>query len=1105
MITSAVVILLNQLNWQVVAEINAKDERISSFVTQGQRYEYSLSDVPADQHQGSRWVLFGSPLRLEFQGLRPGAQYRIKAKFLSDSDQRKLLASDGSGQLGEIALPKAVEVPWSCDLPKSSFASGKLVIEFTSITGPNAVLSELVLESTDPAKPKAPPSLEDKLKSIKTEVPTFVPVPIEVAGVKKNVLSLNGSWDFSFPNMKAKKVKVPGELRMQGIEIPADGEGSYAREFVVPQDWKGKTVRIRFDALFGDAAVYVNGTKVAEHDQTFVPLEVDITKAIRLGKNQIEVRIKDKSTADVLASASQYAAHPLFGILRKVKVYCLPEVYIEDIKVQANVDTARRNGGFSFEGRVNRPQEGASLVWNDIPGTAMGSYSDPVASNGQFQIKSRRDNYDAWTPEHPVLNRFEYCLQIGNKRLATYASEIGIRTIQVKGNRLLVNGVPVKLKGVCRHEADLNTGRSITPEQCDEDARLFKKMNCNYIRTSHYPPSEEFLDACDKYGIFVESEAPFCWVNHGANGIWGKWNSLSPELLPYLLYGNLGNVVFNRNHPSVLIWSLANESAWSPLWARVNSEVKKLDPSRPTSFHDQCWGGYNNNKSKADIAVFHYPDENGPAQCDKEDRPVLFGEYCHLECYNRLELETDPGIRDDWGRPFDRMVGLMQKHDECLGGAIWSGIDDTFRLPEGKLVGYGPWGPIDSLRREKPEAWHVKKAYSPVRVENPHALLPLKRTIELNVENRFDFTNLSELKVAASLGDELMRVTAEGAPHQVGKLKIELSRDPLPGDSLEVRFMRRAMGPLMDVDNNTIDEENLAFESKPESVVWLIDSRQIEQGETHEAFVVKTPEMLASVGWSNGELSVNDSRGKQLLRGGPRLMVLPLNSDSGGAGGNDYREGIEPFNSVCTEWKSEKPVVSTPKKNAVDFAVTGSYAEAAGSFTYRVKHDEIDVSYAFKLLKDVNPRQIGVVFYLPKSAFKELTWARRGYWTSYPDDHIGRLSGSALIDPAKVEGLKPWPLEGNSMGSNDFRSTKNDCLRMSLKSKTREVWFMGDKPQAMRAWIEGDRIAVLVTSFSTGGSDGFFATHYAADRKPLKAGEEIKGTVTIGLSDKKLP
>ena len=163
------------------------------------------------------------------------------------------------------------------------------------------------------------------------------------------------------------------------------------------------------------------------------------------------------------------------------------------------------------------------------------------------------------------------------------------------------------------------------------------------------------------------------------------------------------------------------------------------------------------------------------------------------------------------------------------------------------------------------------------------------------------------------------------------------------------------------------------------------------------------------------------------------------------------------------------------------------------------------MSYAFKLLKDVNPRQVGIVFYLPKVVFKELTWARRGYWTSYPDDHIGRLSGSALIDPAKVEGLKPWPLEGNSMGSNDFRSTKNDCLRMSLKSKTREVWFMGDKPQAMRAWIEGDRIAVLVTSFSTGGSDGFFATHYAADRKPLKAGDEIKGTVTIGLSDKKLP
>ena len=125
-----------------------------------------------------------------------------------------------------------------------------------------------------------------------------------------------------------------------------------------------------------------------------------------------------------------------------------------------------------------------------------------------------------------------------------------------------------------------------------------------------------------------------------------------------MLRADLENVLAGRQHPSVIIWSLGNESRWSPLWERVNAEVKKLDPSRPTSFHDQCWGDYNNAGSKADIANYHYPGLGGPRECEKgKSRPTMFGEYMHVQCYARRELETDPSVRSDaYSRTLKQMV-----------------------------------------------------------------------------------------------------------------------------------------------------------------------------------------------------------------------------------------------------------------------------------------------------------------------------------------------------------------------------------------------------------------------------------------------------------------
>ncbi len=208
--------------------------------------------------------------------------------------------------------------------------------------------------------------------------------------------------------------------------------------------------------------------------------------------------------------------------------------------------------------------------------------------------------------------------------------------------------------------------------------------------------------------------------------IWQQWNYKDWKFFNCMLLANLEKMQVQRSHPSVIIWSLGNESRWSPLWAEIFKRVQALDPTRPVTFHDQCWGSYNNAHSTTNIGVYHYPGFGNPDAWDNEGRPILFGEYCQSETPTTAANKIgDPGLRDAWGLGLSKMWELMRSHQGCLGGSIWAAMDDTFFLPDGRTVGYGTWGPLDGWRRPKPEYWHVIKAYSPVRIVDESVGYPL--------------------------------------------------------------------------------------------------------------------------------------------------------------------------------------------------------------------------------------------------------------------------------------------------------------------------------------------------------------------------------------------
>jgi hypothetical protein len=446
------------------------------------------------------------------------------------------------------------------------------------------------------------------------------------------------------------------------------------------------------------------------------------------------------------------------------------------------------------------------------------------------------------------------------------------------------------------------------------------------------------------------------------------------------------------------------------------------------------------------------------------------------------------------------MVGLMQKHNGCLGGAIWSGIDDTFRLPEGAFIGYGPWGPIDSLRRMKPEFWHVRKAYSPVRLLDATKALKLSRTVKLKVENRLDFSNLSQVVATATVRNTKIPLKLRGGPRTTNEIALTLPFDPSPGEEMAISFIlpERWGYPSRPEKDVFLDNEVLHFEGALGPAVRQEAEAPVFVEETSTKIVVKSGLASFSVDRESGALTDATLGKQQVAIAGPTLMVLPLNSDSGGSGGNDYRLGIEPFNPTCANWKVKSVSV---EKTTGQVKIAGSYDEADGFFTLSLVGDKLTVNYAFKMLKEVNPRQSGIVMDFSRSAFQSMSWKRRGYWSCYPNSHIGRNEGWTAIETDPANNLRgTWSLDTTSMGSNDLRSTKSNALETWLNSPNGwSIVLTGDAPFHTRAWLEGTQIRMLMAGFNTGGSDAFFAAHYFAERRPLKVGDEVKGQAIIEL------
>lgn len=1101
-----------------VASNDCGTEGKQPFLVKGENYTMP-NDIGGSP--SARTCNFGGTVIYAFDRMDIQADYQLEVVYLADSERRQRIIADGNEVQSPVILEKGKEQRYRIDLPKKAFAYGQLVLVFEALKGPNAIVSELNLYSSNPQKP-IPFEGDRKLALEQTQsytvdttvnaeehLPLYTPVPRNVPGVYNPVLSLNGTWQFN-PSPEDgfhtrgteaggwSPIVVPGQWSMQGFKVDSAGFGGYQTVFTLPADWKGKQVKLRFDGVSSECVVWLNGKEIGAHMGGMTAFELDATPALQPGENRLALKVRSESLADMLGSLTQYAAHQLGGITRKVTLFAVPDIHLSDVRIVTDLDAEYEDAelkvylAVSNTGNEVGRDIAARLSIDGLP--VVLDRTIPQLAPGETWtgwLTGTVSSPRKWDNEHP--NLYTMKIELGNKHTTTEQIEkrFGFREVEISGNRMLVNGKPVKLRGVCRHEMHPLTGRVMTPELERKDVELYRAANCNFIRTSHYPPCEELLAVCDELGMFVEVESPVCWIGHHANENWKVLDYQDSKYYPYVLQANMETIHFYRNHPSVIFWSIANESYWNKEFAQVEVYVKKADPTRPHTFHDQAYGGFNNQGSTAPIANIHYPGPNGYKVAAESNRPMVYGEYCHLNVYNRSELVTDPGVRSDWALALSPTWENMYKTDGVLGGSIWSGIDDIFQMPNGDAVGYGPWGPIDGWRRPKPEYWDMKKIYSPVRLHTTELSPSRQLTVEL--ENRYTYTNFNELSIRWQYGNEQGVSFATIEPGQKGQIHIPIA-NPDQANELYLSFAdpRGFMA-----DEFVIPVGKQVQNELPE--LLAVATRLKKSGDRYH---ITGQNFSCEVSRTTGQILSLKQGKKEVLNGGPWLMALPLN---GGGCYPNHNANTPLFNDICTEWHPTS-IEAEKVGDDVVISVKGSYKEFEGSYRLTINASgRLSVSYSFDALADVNPRQWGLVFEAP-AAFDKTFWRRDGLWSVYPDDHISRPVGEAdlfyaglpsQLDP-RVEPAWSWSMDYNELGSNDFRSTRRNIWYAGLRSSSgNKITAVSNGKQHWRSWLEKDRIRFLVADFTTAGNEMFLSSYYAPFRKPLKVGDTVGGTVVL--------
>ncbi len=549
-----------------------------------------------------------------------------------------------------------------------------------------------------------------------------------------NYMSLNGMWKFhwvkdadqrpmtdfykvGFNDKGWATMQVPGMWEMNGYGDPVyidsgyawrnqhpnnppyvpeenNHVGTYRKEITLPSEWKGREIMAHFGSVTSNMYLWVNGQFVGYSEDSKLEAEFNLTKYLKPGKNLIVFQVFRWCDGTYLEDQDLFR---FSGVARDCYLYTRTINHIEDIRVTPDLDAQYKDATL----RVDIQMKGKGTVdlkLLDKAGKEVAS--SQVKGSGKQSVTLSVSNPAKWTAETPNLYKLVANLSENGKVIESIPIQVGFRKVEMKNSQVLVNGQPVLIKGVNRHEIDPDGGFYVSKERMIQDLDRLKELNINAIRTCHYPDNNLWYELCDKYGFYVVAEA-----NVESDGMGYYETTLAKESMyeKAHLERNQRNVQRGYNHPSIIIWSMGNEAGFGPNFEVCYHWIKNEDKTRPVQYEQ----AKTNDFTDIFCPMYHgYEASEKYAQGDI-DKPLIQCEYTHAMG------NSEGGFKEYWD--------LIRKYPKFQGGFIWDFVDQSVRRYTEDGREFYAYGGDFNAYDASDQNFCDNGLISPDRVLNPHA------------------------------------------------------------------------------------------------------------------------------------------------------------------------------------------------------------------------------------------------------------------------------------------------------------------------------------------------------------------------------------------------
>ena len=771
-------------------------------------------------------------------------------------------------------------------------------------------------------------------------------------------------WDFRLDAGRGsgewKRIVVPSCWEQQGFGayyygtqgrgkpdddpvIPKE-TGTYRRTFEVPAAWRDREIHILFEAAMTDTTVFINGNQAGDtHQGGFYRFGYDITRWVKAGRNNIEVRVSKESSNKSVNAAERRGDYWTFGgIYRPVWIEARPKVHVAWTAIDARAD-----GSFVAQAHLNlRPPKGARLRGqiHDASGNPVGAaFESTEIADTVMTLRGSLPAPRLWSAETPNLYMAKLSLVRGKSSLHELEQRFGFRTLEVRPrDGVYLNGRKIVLRGINRHSFDPDTGRTLTRAQNYADARLIKEANMNAVRMSHYPPDPAFLDAADQLGLYVLDEL-------------AGWQGFYDTPTGARLIGQM--IRRDVNHPSIVFWDNGNEGGWN---IANDGEFERWDPQRRPVLHPWAiHGGINTD---------HYENYDSTVKLSAGPEIFMPTEFLH----GLYDGGIGAGLRDYWN--------VMGQSPTVAGGFFWAFADEAIARTDrnGRLDNMGnaaPDGMLGARHEKEGSFFAVKELWSPV-VATQLRLAAGK--LSMRLENRYDFTDLESCTLhwrALRLPAPQERVASEVLATGSAPLPALLPRSSRNWE-LNISLQGLGSNEILEVEFQGPAGESLwTWVLQPERDIEFL--HELRTPIRNHGSVVESGSYRLEFDPRAGALQRLVSHGREIPLSGPRLVAY-------------VRE---------PKLRSFKPIAPQPTLRKLTLAPRGwhgtlarvEYDGALREVTWSIRDDELVLRYVIDHRGAAD--LLGIEFDYPEERVREKRWVGDGPYRIWKNRDAGVTFG----------------------------------------------------------------------------------------------------------------